>query len=292
MARSKKKARTGKGKGRRITLIVVPSILILFLAVFLALWKAPPEKKREGEIVPPPIPAEEKKEERKEETRKLPQPRLAFIIDDGGYNTAKFKGMLGTGKAMTFAILPNTPHAREVALLAHRDGSEVMLHLPMEPHEEEFYSLEKDTLLTGMSHREIQKILRNDLKQIPYVRGVNNHMGSKATEDPKVMRALMETLKMKNLYFIDSHTSTHSLGPEMAQRVGVVFALNGRFIDREKDVHAIKEAIRLAVKKAKKEGKAVAIGHPHPLTAQAIKEMIPEIEREGIQLVFASEVVG
>lgn len=196
------------------------------------------------------------------------------------------------GKALTFAILPNTPHAREVALLAHRDGSEVMLHLPMEPHEEEFYSLEKDTVLTGMSHREIQKILLNDLKQIPYVRGVNNHMGSKATEDPKVMQALMKALKKEKLYFIDSHTSPHTLGPEMAQRAGVASAQNDKFIDREKDVDAIKEAIRLAMKKAKREGKVVAIGHPHPLTAQAIKEMIPEIEREGIRLVFASEVVG
>jgi polysaccharide deacetylase 2 family uncharacterized protein YibQ len=78
----------------------------------------------------------------------------------------------------------------------------------------------------------------------------------------------------------------------MAQRVGVASAQNDKFIDREKDVDAIKKAIRLAMKKAKKEGKVVAIGHPHPLTAQAIKEMIPEIEREGIRLVFASEVVG
>jgi polysaccharide deacetylase 2 family uncharacterized protein YibQ len=296
MARSKRKAQRKKGKGRRITFIIIPAILVLFLAVFLTLWKAPPEKKREGEIVPPPIPAEEKKEgkkeEKKEEIPHPPPPRLALIIDDGGYNITKFKGMLGMGKAMTFAILPNTPHAREVALLAHRDGSEVMLHLPMEPQEEEFYPLEKDTILTAMSHREIQKILLKDLRQIPYVRGVNNHMGSKATEDPKVMRALMETLKKEKLYFIDSHTSSHSLGPEMAQRVGVAFALNGKFIDREDDIDAIKEAIRLAMAKAKKEGKAVAIGHPHPLTARAIRAMIPEIEREGIRLVFASEVVG
>lgn len=288
MAQSKKKAQRGKGKGRRITLIVIPSLLILFLAVFLTLWKAPPKKKREGQIVPPPIPAEKKKEE----TRQPPPPRMALIIDDGGYNTEKFKGMLGMGKAITFAILPNTPHAREAALMAHRDGCEVMLHLPMEPKEEEAYALETDTVRTGMSAKGIRKILHDDLKQIPYVRGVNNHMGSKATEDPKVMQALMQALKKEKLYFIDSHTSPHTLGPEMAQRVGVASAQNDKFIDREKDVDAIKEAIRLAMKKAKKEGKVVAIGHPHPLTAQAIKEMIPEIEREGIRLVFASEVVG
>jgi len=143
-----------------------------------------------------------------------------------------------------------------------------------------------------MSAEGIRKILQDDLKQIPYVRGVNNHMGSKATEDPKVMQALMQALKKEKLYFIDSHTSPHTLGTEMAQRAGVASAQNDKFIDREKDIDAIKGAIRLAMKKAKKEGKAVVIGHPHPLTARAIKAMIPEIEREGIRLVFASEVVG
>jgi len=196
------------------------------------------------------------------------------------------------GKPMTFAILPNTPHGREAALMAHQNGSEVILHLPMEPKEEEQYSLERDTVMTGMDAERIQKILQDDLKQIPHVRGVNNHMGSKATEDPKVMQPLMEILRKEKLYFIDSHTSSRTLGPEMARRAGVAHAQNYKFIDYEKDKETIKETIRSAMRKAKREGKAVAIGHPHPLTAQAIKEMIPEIEREGIRLVFASEVVG
>ncbi|MDH4266736.1 MAG: divergent polysaccharide deacetylase family protein [Deltaproteobacteria bacterium] len=219
-------------------------------------------------------------------------PKLALIIDDGGYNIENFKEMLGTGKRITYAILPNTPHAREAALMAYRDGSEVMLHLPMEPKEEEWYSLEKDTVRTGMDAKRVQKILEDALKQVPHVRGVNNHMGSKATEDPQVMETLMQVLKKEGLYFIDSHTSFQTLGPEMARKVGVASRRNDKFIDREKKIEAIKNAIRLAMRKAKQEGRAVAIGHPHPLTARAIKEMISEIEKEGIRLVFASEVVG
>jgi hypothetical protein len=78
----------------------------------------------------------------------------------------------------------------------------------------------------------------------------------------------------------------------MARKAGVASRRNDQFIDREKKIEAIKNAIRLAMRKAKQEGRAVAIGHPHPLTARAIKEMISEIEKEGIRLVFASEVVG
>jgi polysaccharide deacetylase 2 family uncharacterized protein YibQ len=102
----------------------------------------------------------------------------------------------------------------------------------------------------------------------------------------------MAILKKEGLYYVDSHTSSHTVGPRAAREAGVAFGSNDRFIDPEKDLEAIKKAIRLAMKKAKQEGKAIAIGHPHPLTARAIREMIPEIEGAGIKLVFASEVVG
>ncbi len=276
--------------------IIIPFVLILALVIIYTRRETPPEKKPDLPAVYPSIPQEKKKVEEKKEEKKEPEkpsyPRLALIIDDGGYNTDKFKKMLEVGKPMTFAILPNTPHGKEAALMAHRAGCEVMLHLPMEPKAEEMYSLEVDTVLTGMRPAEIQRILRDDLAQIPFVRGVNNHMGSRATEDPKVMQALMAALKKEKLYFIDSHTSPQSQGPEAARKAGVAFWQNDRFLDREENLEKIKKATRLAMRKAKKEGKAVAIGHPHPLTARAIREMIPEMEKEEIRLVFASEVVG
>jgi polysaccharide deacetylase 2 family uncharacterized protein YibQ len=192
---------------------------------------------------------------------------------------------------MTFAILPHALHARQAAILAHGEGSEVMLHLPMEPHNGGQLALEKETVRTGMEVREVKKIVEDALRQVPHVRGVNNHMGSKATADPRVMEALMSILREAGLYFIDSYTNSHSLGPETARKAGVAFGRNDRFIDPEKEIRNIKEALRSVMRKAKQEGKAVAIGHPHPATGRAIREMIAEIEEEGIRLVFASEVV-
>ena len=288
MGRSKKKGKRKKNNGRRVTFILIPVFLALSLAFFYILKTASPGKKPGRQVVRISTPKEKIPEEGAG-FRALPQ--LALIIDDGGYNMENFKEMLGIGKPLTYAILPFTPHAREAALLAYRDGSEVMLHLPMEPKNGEQYSLEKNTVRTGMDSKRVQKILEDALKQVPHVRGINNHMGSKATEDPQVMEALMQVLKKEGLYFIDSNTSVQTLGPEMARKAGVASRRNDRFIDREKDIEAIKEAVRLAMRKAKQEGRAVAIGHPHPLTARAIKEMISEIEKEGIRLVFASEVV-
>ncbi len=262
---------------------------------FFLLRTKPVEKKVVQPMPPPPAPVARQAEEPKKEKELPPPPaaaRLALIIDDGGYSVDRLKPLMGLGKPMTFAILPNVPHSRDAAALAHREGMEIMLHLPMEPQESERYSLEKDTVLTGMDRAEIQAILQKDLTQIPHVRGVNNHMGSKATGDLRIMKALMEILKKEGLFFVDSHTSTHSMGPQAARQAGVAFASNDRFIDPERDLESIKKAIRLAMKKAKQEGKAVAIGHPHPLTVQAIREMIPEIESAGVKMVFASEVVG
>ena len=279
MTRLKRKTRRAKSHSRNGIFIVISFTLLLAVVIFIIWQNLPPAQRPNLSIVRFSMPHSS-------------SPRLALIIDDGGYNSEDMKRMMGMGKPMTFAILPNTPHAREVALMAHGEGSEVILHLPMEPKEAEKYSLEKNTLLAGMNKEGLQKILEDSLKQVPYARGVNNHMGSKATEDPEVMQALMEALKERRLYFIDSHTSSHTVGLKMARKAGVASGLNDKFIDHGKNVEAIKEALRLVMSKAKQEGKAVAIGHPHPYTAQAIREMIPEITAQGIRLVFASEVVG
>ncbi len=300
-----KKNKTKKRKKRKW---VFPLILLgLVLAAAWLFFRLPPpaEKKVVQRMPAPPLPAPEKPGEAKAEKEKAegkkeakPGPalprrgRLALIIDDGGYSVEKIRGMLGSGRPMTFAILPNTPFARKVALAVHEQGGQILLHLPMEPKESERYSLEKDTLLTGMSKKEIEEILRKDLLQIPHVRGVNNHMGSKATEDPELMRGMMDVLKKEGLFFIDSHTSSRTASRLAAREAGVRYGSNNGFMDHDKTLESIKASIRTAMKKAARDGRAIAIGHPHPLTAQAIREMIPEIEGAGIQLVFASEVVG
>jgi hypothetical protein len=295
MAASGKRRSRKKGKRSRKYLYLLVSVGVIgSLALFFFLRMKPVERKVIHPMPPVPGPAAKLPEEGKKEKEASPKPvpRLALIIDDGGYNLDKVKALMEIGRPFTLAVLPNTPQARKVALLAHQGGAEVMLHLPMEPKEDNRYSLEPDTVLSGMEKGEIQAILQRGLRAVPHVRGVNNHMGSKATEDPRVMKALLEVLKKEGLYYVDSHTSSHSVGPQIARLEGVAFGSNDRFIDQEKDLEAIKKAIRLAMKKAKQEGKAIAIGHPHPLTARAIREMVPEIEEAGIKLVFASEVVG
>jgi uncharacterized protein len=281
MARRKKKIRPGKRKIRRsrvfIILFAVSALSLTLLFFFGGPWPGEKINRFLRSLIGPSAPSVGF--------------RMAIIIDDGGYTMETVQKMLGMGKPMTFAILPHAPHARETAVLAHAEGAEVMLHLPMEPREGEHLALENDTIRRGMSRKKIQEILQSSLKKVPHARGVNNHMGSKATEDPEVMQALMEVLRRESLYFVDSHTSPNTVGLKTARRDRVLSGMNYKFLDPEKNLPAIQEAIRLAMNQAKKEGKVIVIGHPHPLTGQAIRVLIPEAERQGIRLVFASEVV-
>lgn len=262
-------------------------IFIIFLVIFSPLilyffLRVPPLQREEPrQVVRLPMP-------KPKAIPKVRPPLLSIIIDDGGYNLENIKKILALGRPLTFAILPEAPYSRETALLVHQKGNQVLLHLPMEPKEGNNSPVEKNMIRCGMPPPEIKKFVQDALKQIPEARGINNHMGSKATEDPQVM----EVLKKEKMFYIDSNTSLGTVGPTLAGQKGVPFARNERFIDREKNVIAIKQAIRQAIKKAQKEGRVVIIGHPFPETKEAIAEMIPEIERQGIRLVFASEVVG
>lgn len=275
----RKRKKNSHKKTKRIKLYIL-SLITISILVVLIIWKlTPPPLEETGRAVRLPMP-------------KIPSPMMAIIIDDGGYNLENFKKILDLGKPITYAILPEAPFTQETSLLARQKGNQVLLHLPMEPQEGNHAPLENNMIRCYMSPQQIKNIIHNALKQVPEARGVNNHMGSKATENHKVMKALMEVLKKEKLFYIDSNTSLKSVGPLLAAQDGVPFARNEGFIDQEKNVSAIKRAIRKAIKKAQKEGKVVIIGHPYTETGQALKEMISEIENEGIRLVFASEVVG
>lgn len=275
----RKRKKNSHKKTKRIKLYILSLITISILVVLLiwVLTPTPLEEPRRVVILPMP---------------KISSPMMAIIIDDGGYNLENFKKILNLRKPITYAILPEAPFTQETSLLARQKGNQVLLHLPMEPQEGNHAPLENNMIRCRMTPQQIKNIIYNALKQVPEARGINNHMGSKATENHKVMKTLMEVLKKEKLFYIDSNTSIKSVGPLLAAQNGVPFARNERFIDQEKNVSAIKNAIRKAIKKAQKEGKVVIIGHPYAETGQALGEIISEIEREGIKLVYASEVVG
>jgi polysaccharide deacetylase 2 family uncharacterized protein YibQ len=215
---------------------------------------------------------------------------LAIIIDDVAGDELTVDGIFALPNKLTLSVLPNHPRSNEIAQEAHRRGYEVMLHLPMESETNE--APEVQQLRTGMSASEISQGLREMLQSVPYAAGVNNHQGSLATSDAKLMEELMPLLRERKLFFIDSRTTAATVAYATAERDGVRTGFrNVPFLDDVTEYAAIRQQLERAFHGAREKGEAIVIGHPHVETLRVLREMLPQAQSQGIQLVHASALV-
>jgi polysaccharide deacetylase 2 family uncharacterized protein YibQ len=230
-------------------------------------------------------------EEPPEPPRPFPLVKVAIVIDDMGYDMGKLRELLEVDAPITVAVLPHLKLSKEVALEAYANGTEVLLHLPMEPKDIMDNDPGKGALLTGMADEEVLRELIKDLDAVPYLSGVNNHMGSKFTEDEELMRIVLEVIKQRDFYFLDSKTSDRSVAVKVARELGVRTASRTVFLDNMRDEGYIRGQVSELLSIAEKRGKAIAIGHPYPETIAVLKEVVPAFENEGVELVRLSELV-
>jgi polysaccharide deacetylase 2 family uncharacterized protein YibQ len=217
-------------------------------------------------------------------------PLVAIIIDDLGYDKKIAKKFSQLNGGLTFSILPYSPYQKRIARLAHDSGLGIMLHLPMEPFEYPAVNPGPGTLLTTMTADQLIRQLENDLASVPYIKGVNNHMGSKMTAESGQMYQIFSILKKQNLYFIDSRTSSETVCKPSARLFQIPFAQRDVFIDHLQDPDFIRKQINELIRIAQRNGQAVGIGHPHTITYEILREMLPELEKK-VKLVPASEIV-
>ncbi|MDD2702406.1 MAG: divergent polysaccharide deacetylase family protein [Candidatus Omnitrophica bacterium] len=218
------------------------------------------------------------------------QGNIAIVLDDWGYNLNSLPFIEEIKYPLTISILPYLPYSKTVAGELHARGFELILHLPLEPHER--FSLEHNTIMTTMKEDEILAILRKNLEDIPFVKGVNNHMGSKATTDEKTMGVIFGELKKRRLYFLDSFVSLNSVCAGLAERMNIPFAKRDIFLDNKSDPEYIKAQLYKLKTKAKMYGEAIGIGHDRKTTVQVLREMMPVLEREGYRFVFVSQLLN
>jgi uncharacterized protein len=216
--------------------------------------------------------------------------RLAIIIDDLGNDRSAADAIFALQCPVTISVLPNHPRSIEIAQEADRRGYQVMLHLPMQAVGNE--RPEAQELRPGMSAGEVSTLVDTLLQAVPDVAGVNNHQGSQSTADAALMDELMPVLREHNLFYVDSRTTAATVAYDTAQRFGVRSGFrNVPFLDDVAEVGAVRKQLRLALRDASKKGDAIAIGHPHAATLQAMRDVLPEAKSQGVRLVFVSEVV-
>jgi len=217
--------------------------------------------------------------------------RAAVVIDDLGGDLAAAEKLLRLPYGLTFSVLPYLAHSAMVAEEAHRDGREVMLHLPMEAEPGSLVALGRGAIKVGMTGPEIADAIGGDLASVPYVRGANNHMGSRATADPRLMAEVMRTLANRHLYFIDSRTTVSTVAYDAARREGVPTFFRSVFLDDKQDTAYSLQQLENFRRIIEQRGAALAIGHPHPTTLEALAKFLPELERDDVELVPPSELV-
>lgn len=203
-------------------------------------------------------------------------PLLAIVIDDMGYQQQLDEELLHLNLNLTFAFLPESPHTPEQAELAGRLGREVLLHLPMEPRDQR-WDPGPGALTLAMTPTERAAVFVRDLARVPQAVGVNNHMGSRFTEDQAAMQDFLGLVRDRRLFFLDSLTSPDSLGYTLAREMGVRTCRREVFLDNVREPDRIRAQIRELLAVAERQGWAVGIGHPYPQTLAALREARTEI---------------
>lgn len=215
---------------------------------------------------------------------------IVLIIDDVGFDHQPMAAAMRIDPNVNFAVLPNSQRAAETAAKLHARGFEVLCHLPMEPEGFPRVSPGSGAVLTSMSNDEITRTTTVNVQEIPYARGVNNHMGSRATADRRVMTYVLGALP-RGMYFIDSRTTGSSVAAAVAREMNVRTASRNVFLDDVQSREAIRNQLRALTRAAEEHGTAVGIGHMYPTTVEVLSEAAPRLRSEGFRFVRASQAV-
>lgn len=255
-----------KGTGYKI---IIAGLLLIIIAQWLFIFTRP---RKAALKIPAPI-----------------KGRIAIVVDDWGYNLNNLHILEQIRYPLTCAILPELKFSTHLAKELHTRGFQVILHLPLEPHEE--YRLEKNTITTSMGEETVKNIIGQDLDSLVYAKGASNHMGSRATENLRTMTLVFNELKKRQLFFLDSMVTSKSICSVLARKMGLMFAKRDVFLDNKEEYRYIRGQIDKLKAKARIYGEAIGIGHDRKRTLEVLAETMPQLEKEGFKFVFVSELV-
>ncbi|MEW6670519.1 MAG: divergent polysaccharide deacetylase family protein [Thermodesulfobacteriota bacterium] len=217
-------------------------------------------------------------------------PRIAVIIDDIGYSAEVARLFLKPGIPITFAVLPRLRNSYDLAVELRYRGHEIMLHQPMEPYNSGF-DPGPGALYVGYDENQIVEIMNENIAGVPYAIGVNNHMGSRFTSCRKEIFETLNVVKQRNLFFVDSLTSSRSKAYRTALELHISTACRNIFLDNVVDESAVINQLFKLRQHARVYGRAVGIGHPFPETAQAIDTFVNKLNGRDVSFVHASDII-
>lgn len=273
-----------------VILLIVASIAGI---IYVSLFKEEPPVKKEIKKETRPLKTKKPKTEKSKlfPPKVAAKKRIAIIIDDIGYDLKPVKELLKINADLTFAVLPSLSHSGEAAQMLRKAKKEILLHLPMEPMSYPDEKPGQGALFTDMNDEEIIFQLRKNIKSVPNIAGVNNHMGSKFMMNEDKLALIFRELKKKKLFFIDSRTSAETKAEAAAHKVGLPMSERKIFIDNDRDYKKIYNNL-INISKANDNTPVILIGHPYPETILAIKDATKVLREQGISIVPVSKIIA
>lgn len=216
--------------------------------------------------------------------------RIAIVIDDLGNQPTLDARFIQLSGPVALAFLPDAPATPRLARAAHQAGKPVLLHLPMAGSDP--MHVEPNTLHVGMSRRQLITFVRRAITRVPFLEGLNNHQGSQLTASQQLMDWLMTELSAyPGLYFIDSRTTAETRAEQLAWQHGIPVARRRVFLDNNESPQAIATQLQQLAVIARREGHAIAIGHPNPATLAVLRNLPDWLQAENLQLVSPAQLV-
>jgi uncharacterized protein len=219
------------------------------------------------------------------------RPKIAVVLDDLGLSQSRTAEAIRLPAPLTMSFLPYADNLPDQTAAAHKAGHELMVHVPMEP-----LGADNDpgprALLTTLPEAELLRRLRYDLTRCDGYVGINNHMGSKFTSDPKGMMVVLTELKKRGLLFLDSQTIQSSVAGDLSESLGLPTARRSVFIDHDQSAEAVQKSLAQLEVTARHFGMAVGIGHPHRVTLEALQAWLPGLQDRGFDLVPISRIAA
>lgn len=269
--------------------LVVFNVVLMAVIAAVTFW---PLRRSQGFIPPlskanPPLPLQSAMFS----AAPVPKPRVVIVMDDLGdhWETVEALRFIDDEHVITLAVLPGTAYAQRLAALAEREHREVIVHVPMEPLDEHEMNL-SGYLRTDMDDAEIRAKLGRILDQFPNAVGINNHMGSRFTQDELAMQSALSVLKSRHRLFLDSRTHQASLGYRLARAMHVPSAARDVFLDDDTHAQAIAKQFDELRRIARQQGHAIAIGHPNRATLHQLREELPRLRRDGFDIVTLTQL--
>jgi uncharacterized protein len=317
MAKQGKKRPARKGKFSSFDGWLIAGIIITFVLIAVTLWgplrkfrppgvKKQPQQAVQQEPAPAVKPARKKPatlQQKKEPQKHAPVSALlgstvpsktvqiAVVIDDLGMDMKQAREILSLPAKITVAVMPGLAQSRNIAELAKENNREVLIHVPME-YRGKNGKPAVGMLRADMNPMEFLNTVSSDVESVPGAVGINNHEGSSLTENKEAMKFLMAELKARNLMFLDSLTSAKSVAYTTAKEFGLRSAKRDVFLDNDLDNPvAIRKQLDELVEIARKNGKSIGIGHPHPLTIVELRKWITEARAQGFEIVPVSKLM-